>query len=98
MASRISQMRNEIPLPQSQMGQQEQLNRSIEQVRGMMAQIKNAPDQQAMLAQLLQSNPNTAFIANMLRSNGNLEVLARQMAQNKNIDIMGLINQLSGGL
>ena len=51
-----------------------------------------------MLAQLLQNNPNTAFIANMLKSNGSLEALARQMAYNKNIDIMGLINQLSGGI
>ena len=98
MASRISQMRNEMPLPQSQMGQQEQLNRSIEQVRGMMQQVKNAQDPQAMLAQLLQNNPNTAFIANMLKSNGSLEVLARQMAYNKNIDIGNLIHQLSGGI
>lgn len=75
-------MRNgQLPYPQTQQAlQQQQLNQSIEAVRGMMTQVKGAQNPEAMLAQMLQNNPNTAAIANMLKSNGNLESVARQMA------------------
>ena len=64
MASRISQMRNGIqPTMQQPSPAQMQLNQSLEQVRNMMQQIKNAPNSQAMLTQILQNNPNTAAIA-----------------------------------
>ena len=76
---------------------QQQLNQSIEQVRGMMQQIKGAPNKQAMLAQLLQNNPNTRNIAALLQSNSNLEIMAKQMAQTYGIDINNLIRQLEGG-
>jgi len=99
MASRISQMRNGMqPTMHQPSPQQQGLNQSIEQVRGLMQQVKNAQNPQAMLAQLLQNNPNVPAIANMLRNNGSLESIARQMAQAQNIDINQLINQLQGGL
>lgn len=94
MASLVSQMRNGMqPYPQTPQGQ---LNQSIEQVKGMMQQVKNAQNPQAMLAQMLQNNPNTSMIANMLSNNGNLEEVARQMAQARGIDINQLIKQLGG--
>lgn len=86
-------MRNGV-YPQTQ---QAQLNQAIEQVRGMMQQIKTAQNPEAALAQMLQNNPNTAAIANLLHSN-NLENIAQNMARNYNIDINWLINQLQGGI
>ena len=86
-------MRNGV-YPQTQ---QAQLNQAIEQVRGMMQQIKTAQNPQAELAQMLQNNPNTAAIANLLQGN-NLEGIAQNMARNYNIDINWLINQLQGGI
>lgn len=86
-------MRNGTPQLQTHQGQ---LNQSIEQVRGMMQQIKGAQNPQAMLAQMLQSNPNTAAIANMLNSGNSLESIARQLAQSSGIDIDQLIKQLGG--
>ena len=86
-------MRNGV-YPQTQ---QAQLNQAIEQVRGMMRQIKTAQNPEAALAQMLQNNPNTAAIANLLHNN-NLESIAQNMARNYNIDINWLINQLSGGM
>ena len=83
------------PYPQTQQGQ---LNQSVEQVRALMNQIKNAQNPQAMLAQALQNNPNTTTIATMLKDNNNLENIAKQMAQAKGIDIMQLISQLQGGI
>lgn len=92
-------MRNGQPYPQTpQHQQQQQLNDSIEAVRGMMQQVKYSQNPQAMLAQLLQNNPNTAAIAGMLKNNGNLEQVARQMAQERGIDINQLIRQLQGGM
>ena len=94
MASLISQMRNaQQPYPQTQQGQ---LNQSIEQVRGMMQQVRNAQNPQAMLAQMLQNNPNTAAIAGMLKGGGSLEQIARDMAKARGIDINQLIRQLGG--
>lgn len=77
---------------------QSQLDQSVEQMRGIMRQIKNAPDPQVMLAQMLQNNPNTAMLSNMLKNNGDLESIARQMAASNNINIDELINNLKGGL
>ena len=63
-----------------------------------MAQVKNAPNQQAMLAQLLQNNPNTAAISNMIRNGNSLEGIARQMAQACGADINDIISRLQGGM
>ena len=78
--------------------QQAQLNQAIEQVRGMMQQVKNAPNPEQMLAQLLQNNPNTAMIANLLKSNGDLHSLAQQMAQSGGFDLNAIVNALQGGM
>ena len=72
-----------------------QSNLAIDQVKGLMAQLKGASDPQAMLAQVLQNNSNTAFIANALKGGTGLEALARQMAQQRGIDINDLIKQLT---
>ena len=99
MPSLISQIRNGQPRPQMQkQATQSQLDQSVEQMRGIMRQIKNAPDPQAMLAQMLQSNPNTAIISNLLQRNNDLESLAKQMAMSNNIDINDLINNLQKNL
>ena len=88
-------MRNgQIPIQQQQRQSQQQLNESIEYVRGLMQQVKNAQNPQAQLAQILQSNPNTAAIANMVNNGGNLEQMARQMAAAQGINIDQLIKQL----
>ena len=63
-----------------------------------MAQVKNAPNQQAMLAQILQNNPNTAAISQMLHSGNSLEIIARQMAQACGADINDNISRLQGGM
>lgn len=92
-------MRNGQLRPQMQkQATQSQLDQSVEQMRGIMRQIKNAPDPQVMLAQMLQNNPNTAMLSNMLKNNGDLESIARQMAASNNINIDELINNLKGGL
>lgn len=96
MASLISQMRNG-QQPQSQQLTDQQLNQSIEQVREMMQQIRNAPDSQAMLVQILQNNPNTAMIAAMLQNGNGLEGVAKAMAINRGVNINNLINRLQGG-
>ena len=88
-------MRNgQIPIQQQQRQSQQQLNESIEYVRGLMQQVKNAQNPQAQLAQILQNNPSTAAIANMVNNGGNLEQMARQMAAAQGINIDQLIKQL----
>ena len=76
MASRISQMRNEM-YPQVQQMQQQQLNKAIEETKALMARVKNAADPYAILTQALQNNPNTSAIYTLLQNNGNLENIAR---------------------
>lgn len=97
MPSRISQMRNGTPyqIPQQQ---QQMLNDSIKQVRGLMQQVRNAQNPQAALAQMLQNNPNTPMLSNLLSSGNNLQTIATQMAQSAGIDINQLINRLQGGV
>ena len=79
---------------QTPLYQQEQLNQSIESVRGMMQQVRGSQNPQEVLAQILQNNPNTGMISQMLSSGNSLENIARQMAQARGVDINDLINKL----
>ena len=78
---------------QLQQPQEDQLNKSIEDVRGLMHQMQDAPNAEAVLAQALENNPNTAFIANALKGN-NLEGIAKNMAKVKGYDINDVIKKL----
>ena len=94
MPSLISQMRNGQTQPQPQ---NNSLNTSIQQVKGMMSQLKMATNPQQALMGMIQQNPQFAQIAQMMKSNPNgLEGVARQMAQANGIDINSLLRQLGG--
>lgn len=79
---------------QTPLYRQEQLNQSIESVRGMMQQVRGSQNPQEVLAQILQNNPNTGMISQMLSSGNSLENIARQMAQARGVDINDLVNKL----
>ena len=94
MPSLISQMRNG---QQPQLGQTQSLDSSIQQVKGMMQQLKMASNRQQMLMRMLQQNPQFAQIAQMMKTNPNgMEGVARQMAQANGVDLNNLIKQLGG--
>ena len=69
----------------------------IQQVKGMMQQLKNASNPQQVLMSMIQENPQFAQITQMMKSAGGLEPLARQMAQQKGINLDNLIQELIGG-
>lgn len=71
---------------------------AIDQVRGMMSQVKNASNPQAVLANMLQNNSNLGPLAAMVRNGGSLENIAKQMAAANGLDINQIIQQLQGGL
>lgn len=74
---------------------QDQLNKSIEQVRGMMQQIQNSTNPEAMLQQMLLNNPNTPALANLLKNGNNLEGLAKSMAQAGGFNLQEIIKGLT---
>ena len=88
MASRISQMRNEMLQPQPQ--QQQQLNESIQQVKFLMNNLKASGNPQAMLNQLMGQNPQLAQLAKQ----PNLKSIAEQMAREGGYDLNYIISQL----
>ena len=69
----------------------------IQQVKGMMQQLKNASNPQQVLMSMIQNNPQFAQITQMMKGAGGLEPLARQMAQQKGINLDNLIQELIGG-
>ena len=89
MASRISQMRNEM----FQQPTQQQLNKSIEQVKYLMHTIQSSNDPQAMMNELFGKNQQLA----MLAKQPNLQQIAEQMARDNNINLDELIQRLQGG-
>lgn len=94
MPSLISQMRNG---QQPQLGQTQSLDSSIQQVKGMMHQLKMASNPQQALMGMIQQNPQFAQIAQMMKTNPNgLEGVARQMAQANGVDLNNLVKQLGG--
>lgn len=86
MASRISQMRNEV----LQQPTQQPLNNSIEQIRYLMNTIQSSGNPQAMMNNLFGKNPQLAALAKQ----PNLKTIAEQMAREKGIDLNQLIQQL----
>ena len=88
MASRISQMRNET----FQQPTQQQLNKSIEQVKYLMHTIQSSSNPQTMMNNLFGKNPQLA----MLAKQPNLQQIAEQMARDNNIDLNQLIQNLQG--
>lgn len=84
MPNLISQMRNGTPqVPQ-------QLNNSIQQVRGMMNAMRQSPNPQDYLMQMLGQNPQLMRAVQQ----GNLQQVAEQMARERGINLNDLINQL----
>lgn len=89
MPSLISQMRNGQP------GQTPSLDNSVQQVKGMMWQLKMASNRQQALMGMIQQNPQFAQIAQMMKTNPNgLKGIAIQMAQANGVDLNDLIRQL----
>lgn len=86
MASRISQMRNEM----FQQPTQQPLNNSIEQVKYLMNTIQSSGNPQAMMNSLFGKNPQLAALAKQ----PNLKEIAEQMARERGIDLNQLIQQL----
>ena len=82
---------------QPQLGQTQSLDSSIQQVKGMMQQLKMASNPQQALMGMIQQNPQFAQIAQMMKTNPNgLEGIARQMAQANGVDLNNLVKQLGG--
>ena len=88
MASRISQMRNEM----FQQPTQQSLNKSIEQIKYLMHTIQSSGNPQAMMNNLFGKNPQLA----MLAKQPNLQQIAEQMARDNKIDLNQLIQDLQG--
>lgn len=94
MPSLISQMRNG---QQPQLGQTQSLDSSIQQVKGMMQQLKMASNPQQTLMGMIQQNPQFVQIVQMMKMNPNgLEGVAKQMAQANGVDLNNLVKQLGG--
>ena len=84
MPNLISQMRNaQQPMPQ-------QLNNSIQQVRGIMNAMRQSANPQEYLTQMLGQNPALMRAVQQ----GNLQQVAEQMARERGINLNDLIKQL----
>ena len=79
-------MRNEM----FQQPTQQQLNKSIEQIKYLMRTIQSSNDPQAMMNSLFGKNPQLA----MLAKQPNLQQITEQMARDNNIDLDQLIQNL----
>ena len=79
-----------------QLGQTQSLDNSIQQVKGMMQQLKMASNPQQTFMGMIQQNPQFAQIVQMMKANPNgLEGVARQMAQANGVDLNQIIKQLN---
>ena len=67
----------------------------IQQIKGVMNQIKMAQNPQLALNQILMNNPNINSIMELIKNNGgNLQTAFYNLAKQKGIDPQVVLNEL----
>lgn len=67
----------------------------IQQIKGIMNQIKMAQNPQLALNQILMNNPNINSIIGLIKNNGgNLQTAFYNLAKQKGIDPQVILNEL----
>ena len=67
----------------------------IQQIKGIMNQIKMAQNPQLALNQILMNNPNINLIMELIKNNGgNLQTAFYNLAKQKGIDPQVVLNEL----
>ena len=68
---------------------------AIQQIKGMMNQIKMAQNPQYALTQMFLNNPQLGQVINLIKSNGgNAQQTFYNLAKQKGIDPQTILNQL----